>query len=275
MKSILLYNRFAPSGFTRRIDECLLHLQRWIQTPVLRWNIFQSLPLPVKCSRLKLIVRANHLYSPLTRDREKCDPLTLTALVFLCRGKENILVCKALLLWIISVLPPWVWAIPDCFRVQYKFLYYDEPCFLKTGTVPSVRQPGQGWECMDRKEEESPACSRLYHGEAMAKLIKASFSPTVWSVCLPVPLFFFCQRPTGCVDRAGTSNMQRQRGRDIFQLWKTERKRKGGMGRRWEGMGHLGIFVSNMKGHLCWGARGAQRIDCVLHVFTGDVWIFD
>ena len=66
----------------------------------------QSLSLPVKCSRLKLIVRANHLYSPLTRDRKKCDPVTLVAIVFLCGGKENILVCKALLPWIICVLPP-------------------------------------------------------------------------------------------------------------------------------------------------------------------------
>lgn len=38
-----------------------------------------------------------------------------------------------------------------------------------------------------------------------------------------------------------------------------------------EGMGHLGIFVSNMKGHLCWGAHSALRIHCVLRVFTGDV----
>lgn len=65
----------------------------------------QFLSLPVKCSRLKLIVRANHLYSPLTRNRKKCDPVTLAAIVFLCGGKENILVCKALLPWIICLLP--------------------------------------------------------------------------------------------------------------------------------------------------------------------------
>lgn len=56
----------------------------------------QSILLPVKCCRLKLIVRANHLYSPLTRHWKKCDPVTLAAIVFLCRGKENILVCRAL-----------------------------------------------------------------------------------------------------------------------------------------------------------------------------------
>lgn len=53
---------------------------------------------------------------------------------------------------------PLVWAMPDCFPVQYKFLYYDEPRFLKEGTVSSVGEPGQGWECMDR-QEESFICS--------------------------------------------------------------------------------------------------------------------
>lgn len=43
---------------------------------------------------------------------------------------------------------------------------------------------------------------------------------------------------------------------------------EGGVG---EGIGHLGIFVRNMKERLCWGACSALRIDCVLHVFTGDV----
>lgn len=82
---------------------------------------------------------------------------------------------------------PSVWAMPGCFPVQYKFLYYDEPCFLKEGTVPSVREPGQGWGWMDRQAEESLICSLLYHGEAMAKHIKASFRSPDWSV----PFFFF------------------------------------------------------------------------------------
>lgn len=108
VKSILLYNRFAPSGFTRRIDECLLHFHCRVQTPVVCWNIFQSLPLPVKCCRLKLIVRANHLYSPLTRGPgEKMWPSdTDGTCVPLRRKRKNILVCKAPLPWIISALPP-------------------------------------------------------------------------------------------------------------------------------------------------------------------------
>ncbi len=168
-----------------------------------------------------------------------------------------------------------VWAMPDCFPVQYKFLYYDEPCFLKEGTVPSVRETGQGWGWMDRQEEEALICSLLHHGEAMAKHIKASFRSPVWSQSSSVPFFIFCRRPNGCVDRAGTSSMQRQRSGNILRLWKMERKRKGWMGRR-EGMGHLGIFVRHMKERLCWGAHSALRIDCVLHVFTGgcmNIWL--
>lgn len=162
-----------------------------------------------------------------------------------------------------------VWAMSNCFPVQYKFLYYDEPCFLKAGTVPSVREPGQGWGWMDRKEEESLICSLLYHGEAMAKHIKASFRSPVWSVCSFTSFYSFSGHPTGCVDRAGTSSMHEQRTSDILQLWKME-----GLNGQ-EGVRHLGIFVRNMKEHLCWGAHSALRVDCVLHVFTGDVWIFD
>lgn len=36
---------------------------------------------------------------------------------------------------------------------------------------------------MDRKGEESLICSPPYHGQAMAKHIKASFRSPVWSVC--------------------------------------------------------------------------------------------
>lgn len=145
---------------------------------------------------------------------------------------------------------PLVWAMPDCFHVQYKFLYYDEPCFLKEGTV-SLGESGQGWGWMDRKEEESLICSLVYHGEAMAKHIKASFRSPVWSVCSSVVVF--SGRPTGCVDRAGTSSMQEQRIGNILLLWTMERKRRvewtGGWRR--QGMGYLGIFVRNMKEHLC------------------------
>lgn len=124
-------------------------------------------------------------------------------------------------------------------------------CFLKAGNVPSVRRPGQGWECMDRKDEESLICSLLYHGEAMAKHIKASFRSPVWSVCSSVSLFFLCRRPTGCVDRAGTSSMQKQRSGDILQLWKMERRRKG-----WRGWDIWGFLSVTWKG-ICAGGHTA------------------
>lgn len=154
---------------------------------------------------------------------------------------------------------PLVWAMPDCFLVQYKFLYYDEPCFLKEGTVPSVGDPGQGWEWMDRKEEESPICSLVYHGEATAKHIKASFRSTVWSVCSSVVVF--SGRPTGCVDRAGPSSMQKQKGPgNILLLWKMERKRKGWMDRRvaWGGDGGIWGFLSETWKSIC--ARGHRTL---------------
>lgn len=119
---------------------------------------------------------------------------------------------------------PLVWAMPDCFPVQYKFLYYDEPCFLKEGTVSSVREPGQGWGWTDRGEEESLVCSLLHHGEAEAKHIKASFRPPVWSLCVRPPLCV-SRRSTVCVDEAGTSSMQRRPatfskfGRPRLDIW--------------------------------------------------------
>lgn len=151
---------------------------------------------------------------------------------------------------------PLVWAMPYCFPVQYKFLYYDEPCFLKEGTVPSLREPGQGWGWMDGEEEESLICSPLYHGEAMAKHIKASFRSPVWSQCSSMSFFFFCRRPTGCVDRAGTSSMQRQRSSNILRLWRMERKRKGWMGRR-GGDGTFGDFCEKHERAFVLG--GTQR----------------
>lgn len=86
-----------PKIKVKRKMKCLLHFQDSMQTSPMCWNKFNTFSHPVKCRRLKLIVRANHLYSPLTRNRKKCDPVTLAAIVFLCGGKENILVCKALL----------------------------------------------------------------------------------------------------------------------------------------------------------------------------------
>lgn len=149
----------APFGSTERTVE-----SRWMfaSFPLQDTNLsdvlkyIQSILLPVKCCRLKLIVRANHLYSPLAWDWKKCDPVTLAAIVFFCRGKENILVCKALLPCIL----PCVWAILDCFHLPHKFLCYDGPRFLKAGNFPSLMQTGQGWECM----EESLICSSRYHG---------------------------------------------------------------------------------------------------------------
>lgn len=37
------------------------------------------------------------------------------------------------------------------------------------------------------------------------------------------------------------------------------------------GNGTFGDFFRNMKEQLCWGAHGALRVDCVQHVFTGNV----
>ena len=87
---------------------------------------------------------------------------------------------------------PLVRAMPDCFPVQYKFLYYDEPCFLKGGTVLSGREPGQGWGWMDGQKRQKNSSSVLYHGKAMAKCIKASFrSPRLICVFVYVVCFFF------------------------------------------------------------------------------------
>lgn len=70
-------------------------------------------------------------------------------------------------------------AMRDCFPVQYKFLYYDEPCFLKEGTVRGcagarARVRMDGWA-----ESEKNPSSVPHHGKAMAKHIKASFRSTV------------------------------------------------------------------------------------------------
>lgn len=130
------------------LDTNLSHVLKYIQ----------SILLPVKCCRLKLIVRANHLYSPLAWDWKKCDPVTLAATVFFCRGKENILVCKAVLPCnILALSLSYVSAILDCFHLQYKFLCYDG---LKAGNFPSVMETGQGWECL----EEPLVCSSRCHG---------------------------------------------------------------------------------------------------------------
>lgn len=117
--------------------------------------------------------------------------------------------------------------------------------------------------------------SSLYHGQAMAKHIKASFRSPVWSVrsCLF----------SSCVDSQPTVWTVREhqacRSKEAATFSNFRRKGRGRVewagGRCREGIGHLGIFVRNMKEHLCWGACSALRIDCVLHVFTGDVWIFD
>ena len=73
--------------------------------------------------------------------------------------------------------------MPDCFPVQYKFLYCDGAlCFLKEGTVPSVRELGpRGEDGWTERKKKPLICS--HHGEAMATYIKASFrSPRLISV---------------------------------------------------------------------------------------------
>lgn len=169
---------------------------------------------------------------------------------------------------------PLVWAMLDCFPVQYKFLYYDEPCFLKEGTVPSVRKPGQGGRWTDRKREESLICSLLRHGEEMAKHIKASFRSPVWSVFVHVSFFLLADdQPSVWTERE--HQVCRGKGPVTFPNFGRLEGLNGQEGGVGEGVRHLGIFVRNMKGHLCWGAHSALRVDCVLYVFTGDVWIFD
>lgn len=175
------------------------------------------------------------------------------------------------------LVAPLVWAMLDCFHVQYKFLYYDEPCFLKAGTVPSVREPGQGWEWMERKEE-SLVCSLLYHGEAISKHIKASFRSPVWSVCSSVSFCLFlwtADRLCGQNRNIKYAAVKDQRHSPSLGDGKEDEGmngQEGGAGRGWDIWGFLS---ENMKEHLCWGADSALRVDCVLHVFTGHVWIFD
>lgn len=75
------------------------------------WNVFNPVCYPVKCTRLKLIVRANHLYSPLTSRREKCDPLTQAGIVSARGGKENILVQRRTVAMGNISCAPIVWAM--------------------------------------------------------------------------------------------------------------------------------------------------------------------
>lgn len=152
---------------------------------------------------------------------------------------------------------PLVWAMPDCFHVQYKFLYYDEPCFLKAGTVPSVREPGQGWEWMGRKEE-SLVCSLLYHGEAISKHIKASFRSPIWSVCSSVSFFSFFVDGRPAVWTEREHQVCSSKGPATFSKfgrWKGRWKDEWAGGRRRVGMGHLGIFVRKHERAFVLGGR--------------------
>lgn len=170
-----------------------------------------------------------------------------------------------------------VWAIPECFHLQYKFLYYDEPCFLKAGTVHSVRKPGQGWECMDRKEEESVICSPPYHGEAMAKHIKASFRSPLWSVCSSVVFLLFLSTASRLCGQRGNikyAEAKKQQYSPTLEDGKKEERLNGGKGGVGRGWGFWGFLSVTWKG-ICAGGHSALRIDCALGVFTGDVWIFD
>lgn len=138
--------------------------------------------------------------------------------------------------------PPLVWAIPDCFHAQCKFLYCDRPVFLMAGTVPSVSLPGQGWECTDGQTEETPACSRPRRGEATAKAIKASFSSAVWPVLFARVFLLFSpmdDRPAVWTERGHQIRGCRRSGHNFPTL--EDRKEEEGW-RRLEGMGHLGIF---------------------------------
>lgn len=160
-----------------------------------------------------------------------------------------------------------VQAILDCFHPQYKFLPYDGPPFLKAGNFPSVMEKGQGWECPEEALVCSPSLPWIKQWQNTWKRHSGRADP-----CVRLPLFSLWRASASCVDAAGTSSMQLHSPtlEDVREeeglIW------PGGEG---GGMGHLGIFVRDMKEHLCWGARSPLRIVCAGPVFKGNVWIFD
>lgn len=146
LKSKLKISFVAPFGSTERTVE-----SRWMfaSFPLLDTNLsdvlkyIQSILLPVKCCRLKLIVRANHLYSPLAWDWKKCDPMTLAAIVFFCRGKENILVCKALLPCILPLSLSYSGLFSSTIQILVYSLFKDRKFPLCDGDRARVRMHGR------------------------------------------------------------------------------------------------------------------------------------
>lgn len=197
--------------------------------------------LPVKCSRLKLIVRANHLYSPLTRDpgKKKMWPSdTDSTCVPLLREKENIPVCKAPLPWIISVF--------ELFRTV--FTHNANSCIV-TGPSSWWQELSLLWACQGKGEnvqtarrKKPPLVPVLATERQREKAIKASFSSAVWPVLFPRVFILFSSMD----DRPAVWT---ERGHQIRGCWRSghnfptleDGKEEKGW-RRLEGMGHLGIF---------------------------------
>lgn len=100
--------------------------------------------------------------------------------------------------------------------------------------------------------------------KAVAKHMKASFRRA--DPCVRPPLFSLWRASASCVDAAGTSSMQLH-----SPTLEDVREEEGLIWLGGGGMGHLGIFVRDMKEHLCWGARSALRIVCAGPVFKGNV----
>lgn len=229
----------------------------------------QSLSLPVKCSRLKLIVRANHLYRPLTKDRKKCDPMTLAAVVFHCEGKENILVCKALLPWTICLLAlspelcrtVFMYNTNSCIMMSLLFKWGNCLCFVEArARVRMVEQTVRRIPHLFSSALEMQWQHSLHKGIIYISCSSVCLSAIVWG-----------GRLADYVDRAGTSIMQDPKTFLCLKDGKEEEEFH-----RWEKLSeeHLGTFIRNMKERLCWGAQSTERL-CSLCIYKGhmNIWL--
>lgn len=150
----------------------------------------------------------------------------------------------------------------DCFPAQYKFLYYDEPCFLKDRTVCGGTQAKGENVWTDGKN--NPSCVLFSTLEKQCH-IKASFRP---SYCPYVhPCFFIFVDTQTAVWTEREDKVCRSKGPvTLFMLarWK---------GRRREGK--CGDFCQ--KHERAFVPGGIERSEDWLFVMylQRDLWIFD
>lgn len=178
------------------------------------------------------------------------------------QGKENILVCRALLPWIIFLLPPLpllVGAMPACFSCTIQILVLWWALLFKWGNCPlwQSEAKGDGWGWMDgqKVKEESHIClpTRKRH-------IKASFRSCL--ICVFLSFYFL-----SCMDR-GTA-VWTERGHHVC------RGRGRGVDRREEFGDFLGGQNKNERAFVLFAGVGAPRAECSLHIYWGrmNIWL--